>query len=56
MREWCKDHVYKHTASRGSGGMLPGNNCILDSLRLLLVHSQVPENGHAEVISGYYCF
>ena len=34
----------KHTASRGSGGMPPGNFRILDSLRLLLVHSQVPKN------------
>ena len=37
--------VHKHTTSRGSGGMPPPENiCILDSLRLLLMHSQVPEN------------
>ena len=33
--------VHKHTISRGSGGMLPGNFYISDSLRLLLVHPQV---------------
>ena len=40
-----KIRVRKLTTSRGSGGMpLPENFCILDSLRLLLMHSQVPEN------------
>ena len=34
-----KIRVCKHTASRGSGGMPPRKFCILDSLRLLLVHS-----------------
>ena len=35
----------KHTTSRGVWGHAPPeNNCILDSLRLLLMHSQVPEN------------
>jgi len=28
----------------GSGGMPQGNFCVLDSLRLLLVHSQVPDS------------
>ena len=39
----------------GSRGMPPGSFCILDSLRLLLVHYQVPENA-LEVISGHFCF
>ena len=39
-----KIHVCKHTASRGTEVMPPGNFCVLDSLRLLLVHSQVPED------------
>ena len=33
-------HVHKLIVSRGVWGQ-PGNFCILDSLRLLLVHSQV---------------
>ena len=31
----------KHTASGGLGACPPGNFCILESFRLLLVHSQV---------------
>jgi len=37
-----KIYVCKYTASMGGLGACPlGNFCILDSLRLLLVHSQV---------------
>ena len=40
-----KIRVRKHTTSRGVWGHFPPENfCILDSLRLLLMHSQVPEN------------
>ena len=40
-----KIRVRKHTTSRGVWGHAPPENfCILDSLRLLLMHSQVPEN------------
>ena len=40
-----KIRVRKHMTSRGVWGHAPPENfCILDSLRLLLMHSQVPEN------------
>ena len=40
-----KIRVRKYTTSRGVWGHAPPENfCILDSLRLLLMHSQVPEN------------
>ena len=40
-----KIRVRKHTKSRGVWGHAPPEIfCILDSLRLLLMHSQVPEN------------